>query len=202
MENNKKIEIIVASLFLITLILVTIAIFSFENKTRINYSSNTIAIQTINYPSKITKCEVKKIPYEVYSTTPAYSKTTILSSEKLTYQDSSKSYIKEGMFGEQIQVYEVNLKNTGCSGGYFNVEYSFTTLCGDTRQEYVREYIPYNKDKTFTYKNIQGDREKIASWNYKIISETESCSNTQNQIVPEKTIKETQYKDEVVCFQV
>lgn len=202
MENKKQIELIIAGLFVITLILVSIALFSYENKSKVNYSSNSVVIQTINYPSKITKCEVTRIPYEVYTTNPAYTKTTVVSSEKLSYEDSSKSYTKEGMFHEEIQTYEVKVKNTGCTGGYFKVQYSFVTLCGETRQEFVREYIPYNKEKTFVYKNIQGDREKISSWSYKIISETESCSKTNSEVIPERTIKETRYKDEVVCFKV
>jgi len=204
MENKRQIELIIASLFLITLILVTIAIFSLENQTKIKYSSNSVVIQTINYPSKITKCEVTRIPYEVYTFLP--QEKTVQSTEyqvqRMSYEDSSKSYTKIGMFNEEIQTYEVKVKNTGCSGGYFKVQYSFTTLCGEKREEFLREYIHYNQEKTFVYKNIQGDREKISSWNYQIISETESCSKTNSEVIPKNTVKETRYKDEVVCFKV
>jgi hypothetical protein len=187
---------------LVSLLIVVLLFFSLDNSSpKIKYSSNSVHIQTINYPSKITSCEVIKIPYTIYVTKPAYTKTTQLFSEKLSYEDSSRDYIQESFFSD-VQVYEVTIKNTGCKGGYFKVEYNFKTVCGEEKTEYIREYIPYEKEKTFTYKNLDGERQEISSWNYKVISETESCSSSSLEIVPEKVVKETRYKDEVICKKI
>lgn len=204
MEKNKQIEIILVSLFLVSLGIIILLFVSLDNSsTKITYSSTSTTIQAINYPSKITKCEVTKVPYKVYEVSSSYVDSIALSN-KISYSDSSRNYIKEGIFGEEIQVYEVNLENTGCKGGYFKIIFSFTTLCGDEKEETIREYVPYGKEKSFVYKNLRGDRDKIASWNYKVISETESCSNPSqsSKVLTNKVVKEIKYKDEVVCVRI
>jgi hypothetical protein len=138
MKKTKQIEFIIAGLFLIAIFLFILVFLSLANKSpTINYSSNQVIIQTINYPSKITKCEVIKVPYEVYEKIPNYTKKNVVLSKKLSYEDSSNSHIQETIFGGEIQVYEVNLENTGCKGGYFTVVFYFKTLCGKKKKKLI-----------------------------------------------------------------
>jgi len=204
MEKIKQIELIIASLFLVSIFILILLFLSLDNSTsRINYSSNEVFIQTINYPSKITKCEVIKVPYEFYTKVSESVQTSIFSSKKLSYSDFSNSYVKEGMFDEEIQVYEVKLENTGCKGGYFTVIFHFKTLCGEEKEESIRKYILYNKEVNFVYKNIKGDRDKISSWSYEVVSETETCSNYfEYTSSKERLVKEVRYKDEVLCTKI
>jgi len=180
METNEKrmIEILIWVVFIALLFLVVfIVIGSSQPKSTITNSYNT---------------------YNIYSTTPrtqyVYTKPYIVDRgdyariyyvpSDFRYAESSDRYLRyyecgrlkesKGTFGNDINRYEVDVKNREYVGGYFKVRFYFEDYYGRTRSESITHYIPAKGEKLFLFKDISSDEYKYRAWWYEVKSLTKA----------------------------
>ena len=157
MEKREQL-ILEALLGIILILLLIIIIFLFTSTE--NQSTNTT-------PTTITN----SFNTNNYYNTQKYSHYTKTDYKK-TLDYNHKAYKKktQGILGNDIEHYIINIKNQAHKPGYFQVTYRFTDYYGDTETETITHYIKPKQTKQFTYKNIHQDKYKFHSWDYKITS--------------------------------
>ncbi|MFC1710622.1 hypothetical protein ACFLZJ_00475 [Nanoarchaeota archaeon] len=91
----------------------------------------------------------------------------------LRYDADSDHDIREDMFGNRVDDFQVWVENRDHKSGYFTVKFYFTDYYGDKDTESVTHYIKAGDEKKFLYRDIHGDRDKYRRWEFKVTSETE-----------------------------
>ena len=88
----------------------------------------------------------------------------------MDYDDSSRFRRSEGIIGNDIDNYEVYVRNEEFKGGYFEVTFYFEDHYGETSRSSVTHYIPAREEKKFFYKDISPQRYKYRDWWYEVKS--------------------------------
>ena len=77
-----------------------------------------------------------------------------------------------GIFGNDIDRYEVYVRNRGYTGGYFKVNFYFKDYYGRTRTESTNRYISPRGESRFVFKDISREKYKYLDWSYEVTSQT------------------------------
>lgn len=185
METNERrmIEILIGAVFIVLLLLVVfIVIGSSQAKTTITNSFNTY-----NIYSTAPQTQYASVKPYIYTDT-AYVKPYVVDRgdyAQIYYVPSDFRYAEpydrysryyeqgrlravDGIFGNDIHRYEVNVKNREYVGGYFKVRFYFEDYYGRTRSESITYYVPAREEKLFLFKDISPDRYKYRAWWYEV----------------------------------
>tara|TARA_B100000315_G_C14556855_1_gene578591 strand:+ start:747 stop:1340 length:594 start_codon:yes stop_codon:yes gene_type:complete len=95
----------------------------------------------------------------------------------LDYRERANYKYSEGFFGNEINEYNVQLRNEKNRGGYFTVKFYVYDAYGNERLETSTRYLKPYERKAFTYKNVFDD-DYDYFWGYEVVS--------HNQILREK----------------
>lgn len=187
-KERRIVEILAWVTFIALLFLVVfIVIGSSQAKTTITNSYNTYNI----YPAQQTQ-DVSTRPY-IYTDT-VYAKPYIVDRgdyariyyvpSDFRYADSNDRYLRyyehgrlravDGIFGNDINRYEVYVKNKEYTGGYFTVIFYFEDYYGREGSESITHYIPAKKEKLFLFKNISPSEYKYRAWWYEVKPRTKT----------------------------
>ena len=172
------IEILIGAVFIALLfLLVFIVIGSSQPKTTITNSFNTYNI----YSTAPQTQDVSAKPYVVdrgdYARVyyvPRDFRYTESYDRYLRYYEFGKLKESNGIFGNDIHRYEVDVKNREYVGGYFNVKFYFEDYYGRTKTESITHYIPAKEEKLFLFKDISPDEYKYRAWWYEVKSLTKA----------------------------
>ena len=191
---SRVIEILVwalAIVSLIILILLTIGVSS-TGKSTITNSYNTNTQLAPSYSSYTPSDSAYRYPVTKSSYRDSYSKPYIVDrypypriyyvrddlrytrsyDRYLRYDDWGRRKLVKGIFGNDIDRYEVYVRNRGYTGGYFKVNFYFKDYYGRTSSDSITRYIGPRKESRFVFRDIYGDRYKHYDWSYEVISQT------------------------------
>ena len=156
MEREKVIEIFLG-LILIVLLLIMILLFAKTSET--NNSTITIS-NSYNTNSYNNPLILKNQNYD-------YIKTN--------YENKNLRYISNGeyrrtkvIFGNNINKYNVYVKNKEYAGGYFTVKFYFKDKYGNVKTNSETRYIKPHETRKFSYQKVYDD--KTYYWKYNIVS--------------------------------
>ena len=92
----------------------------------------------------------------------------------LRYDDDGRLRRTKGIFGNNINSYEVYVYNKDYTGGYFTVTYYFEDYYGQKTSYSETKYISARDEKRFLFKDISpGDYDYRYSW-YEVSSKTKA----------------------------
>jgi len=131
--------------------------YNYQRKTYKNYP-------TLNYNYR-TSQTFKRYPTNTYN----YQKNTY---NYLKYTSTGNYERYYGVFGNEINEYNVYVRNRERKGGYFTTKFYLTDYYGKTRSESVTHYLKPNEERRFVYKNVYSDGREYKYGNYKIVSHT------------------------------
>lgn len=187
---SRIIEILVWGLAIVSLIILILLVIGISptGKSTITNSYNTNTnIQRVplyssySYPITRTSYVPYSKPYIVqdrYVDTarlyyvrddPRYAKSN---DGYLRYDDWGRRKVVRGIFGNDIDRYEVYVRNRGYMGGYFKVNFYFEDYYGRIRTESTSRYISPRGDGRFVFKDISREKYKYRDWSYEVISQT------------------------------
>ena len=152
---------------LIILLLIMILLFSNSNETNnstviISNSYNTNSYN--NYAaSSISDYKPIKTSYE---------------NKNLRYNDDGKYYTKKGLFGNNINKYDVYVKNKEYTGGYFTAKFYFKDKYGNVKTNSETHYIKARETKKFSYQKVYDDETHY--WKYDVISHSKIKKTNDN----------------------
>ncbi len=90
----------------------------------------------------------------------------------LRYSDTSRHRTSEGIFGEDVNIYTVYVRNRENVGGYFTVKFYLRDNHRDADIERIMKYIGPHEEKSFTFRDVYRGGHGYADWDYEVISET------------------------------
>jgi len=90
----------------------------------------------------------------------------------LRYDDWGRRNRVKGIFGNDIDRYEVYVGNKGYTGGYFKVNFYFKDYYGRIRTESTSRYISPRGESRFVFKDISREKYNYPYWSYKVTSQT------------------------------
>lgn len=191
METNERrmIEILIGVVFIALLFLVVFIVIGISQpKTTITNSYNTYNI----YSTAPQTQYVSVKPY-IYTDTVSVKPYVIDRGDyaliyyvprDFRYAESYDRYLRyyelgrlkesNGILGNDIHRYEVDVKNREYVGGYFSVRFYFEDYYGRTKTESITHYIPTKEEKLFLFKDISPDKYKYRAWWYEVKSLTKA----------------------------
>jgi hypothetical protein len=86
----------------------------------------------------------------------------------LAYEDYSRLDKGEGIFGNDIDNYEVYVRNEDFAGGYFEVTFYMEDYYGRTVKNSEMHYIPALEEGKFLYKDVNPTRYEYRDWWYDV----------------------------------
>jgi hypothetical protein len=182
-RDRRIVEILIGAVFILLLVLVIfLVVGTSQSKTTITNSYNTYNI----YSTTPQMQYVSARPY-IY-TDRVYTKPYIIDrgdyarvyyvrddfryaepeDRYMRYYEEGRFRTSEGIFGNDIDRYEVYVKNREYSGGYFTVRFYFEDYYGRTRSESITHYIPAREEKLFLFKDISPGEYKYRRWWYEV----------------------------------
>jgi len=88
----------------------------------------------------------------------------------LSYSSHGNQEKKKGIFGNDIQKYEVHVKNRDYKEGRFTVKYYFKDSYGKVKTTQITHQIRAREEKQFLLKDVTPNKYKRVSWRYEVIS--------------------------------
>ena len=88
----------------------------------------------------------------------------------LFYDADSRQEISRGLFGNDINRYEVYVRNRDYTGGYFKVVFRFEDNYGNEDSYAIMHYVPAREEKLFLLKDISPSRYEYSSGWYEVDS--------------------------------
>jgi len=176
-RDRRIIELLIGAAFIVLLILVVSLVVGISpSKTTITNSYNTYNIYSA---PQIRDVSVK--PYivdrgdyaQVYYV-PSDFRYAESHDIYLRYYEEGGLRIVNGILGNDVERYEVYVKNKEYVGGYFKVIFYFEDYYGRTRSESITHYIPAKEEKLFLLKDISPNEYKYRWWNYEVKSLTKA----------------------------
>ena len=172
MDSRERtiIEVILAVIFVAIIILGSIIVIGASNRAgtdvKITDSYNTYNIYANNIPMHysgelIGRDYINGKQY-IYPVTQQY----------LDYDSWSRLRIGTGMFGNNINNYEVYVDNLDEAGGYFKVVYYFEDPYGNVASDSMIHYISPRDENMFVYKDVSPNQYKYQRWWYTVESLT------------------------------
>jgi len=170
-RDRRTVEILAAITFIALLFLIVfIVVGSSQPKSTITNSYNTYNI----YPTPRTQYVSIK-PYivdrgdyaRVYYV-PRDFRYAEPDDRYLRYYEEGRFRAVDGIFGNDINRYEVYVENREYIGGYFTVIFYFEDYYGRTRSESITHYIHAKEEKLFLFKDISPDEYKYRRWWYEV----------------------------------
>jgi len=186
-------EIIIAVVFVVFLVLGSIVVInaaggsSTETETTIENSFNTY---NYNIPAQAQYTTLTAKPYfiddgshiRVYRNYPDYDGSYYLDDAKyvdnrkdfsddkryLRYSSDSELRVVDGLFGNDINRYEVRVFNRDYVGGNFKVVFFFEDYYGLVSSETMTYYVPAREEKLFLIKDISPERYDYKRWWYHV----------------------------------
>ena len=99
------------------------------------------------------------------------TETTITNSfNTYNYNVPAQTRIAEGLFGNDINNYEVYVQNREYAGGYFRVVFNFEDHYGNVDSNTETHYVGPREESRFVFKDISPDRYDYRRWWYEIKS--------------------------------
>ena len=193
-SKRRVVETLIGAVFIILLVLMVSLATGYsgsETETTITNSFNTYNTapvqtsyahtkpyiidtrDTINYPYSYKSDYYKRVYARVYHA-PSDKRGTKSYEKPMAYNHDAQLRTITGALGNDIDKYEVYVKNKEYVGGYFKVIFYFEDYYGQISSYPMIEYIPAREEKLFLFKDISPDRYKYADSWYKIepLSET------------------------------
>ncbi len=181
-------EIILAVVFIVFLIMISIVVINAaegsETETTITNSFNTYNYNT--YPAR-TQTQYTTLSAKPYIVDNDYERNYYLIDDTdyfndgrhydsdnryLSYDSSSRLRVSEGLFGNDINNYEVYVRNKDYTGGYFTVNFYFEDYYGNVDFEVMKHYIDPREENRFVFKDISPNRYDYRRWWYDVESLT------------------------------
>ena len=163
MEREKIFETFLGGI-LIVLLLIMILLFTNSNETNNSTLIISDSYNTNSYNNYDTNSisDYKKINSDYKPIYKKYEK------KKLQYRDKGKYYQVKGLFGNDINKYDVYVKNREYTGGYFTVEFYFKDKYGNAKKQKETRYIKSHENKKFSYQKVYDDETHY--WKHNVIS--------------------------------
>jgi|SRR3990172_1126519 len=185
MESRERfvIEIVLAGIFIAFLVSLSIIIVNAsqgsETETTITNSFNTY---NYNVPAQTRYTTLMAKPYivgdgnyvRIYDAGRiVYTRDDFKYADDerhLLYDSWSQLRIAEGLFGNDINNYEVYVQNREYAGGYFRVVFNFEDHYGNVDSNTETHYVGPREESRFVFKDISPDRYDYRRWWYEIKS--------------------------------
>lgn len=186
-NKRRLVEILIGVVFVILLVLIVFLVISYSgNGSKIVNSFNTYTIYNnvpaqTDYSSKpyiIDMRDYYRRDYAQVYYIPNDLRYAEPYKKPLAYYDDAQLKTVTGALGNDIDRYEVYVKNREYVGGYFKVVFYFEDYYGKTSSQSITEYIPAREEKLFLLKDISPDRYKYRNWWY----EVESLSKVPSRV--------------------
>jgi len=167
METKERfvIEILLGLILIVFLIILVFLVIGISKNGKTQSPASVINSYNTNYYNSYQQ------PREYTTAYPFVQYMT--SSDKnryMRYDDASRLRKSEGLFENDIDNYEVYVRNEEFKGGYFEVTFYFEDYYGETSRSSVTHYIPAGEEKKFFYKDISPQRYKYQDWWYDVKS--------------------------------
>jgi len=181
-KDRRIIELLIGAAFIVLLILVVFLVVGISpSKTTITNSYNTYNIYSAPQTRDVSVKPYSVKPYivdrgdyaQVYYV-PSDFRYAESHDIYLRYYEEGGLRIVNGILGNDVERYEVYVKNKEYVGGYFKVIFYFEDYYGRTRSESITHYIPAKEEKLFLLKDISPNEYKYRWWNYEVKSLTKA----------------------------
>lgn len=189
-SKRRLIEILIGVIFIALLILIVFLVIGFSagNRTETtitnsyntyNIYNNELAQPTYSKPYIVNINDKKDYLDNRYYYKQDYAQVYYIprdlryaepGKKPMDYYDDAQLKTITGVFGNDIDRYEVYVQNREYAGGYFKVVFYFEDYYGKTTSNSMTEYIPAREEKLFLFKDISPDRYKYRNWWYKVES--------------------------------
>jgi len=183
MERERILEIVLAAVFILLLVFGSITVIrasggsSQETETTITNSFNTYTYNYNTYPENGGQYRYTLTARQDYA--DYYSNYYHV--KNLRYQRSDdKRYLRygydadfrvaEGLFGNDINRYEVFVRNKEYVGGNFKVVFYFGDYYGNVDSQAMTNYVPAREEKLFLLKDVSPSRYDYKRWWYTVDS--------------------------------
>ena len=156
-EERRPIEILIGIIFVVFLFLVIFFVMNLDAKeTTITNSYNTYNIYSTAQPRYVSTKPyiIDREDYTRIYYLQEDSRDVESDEGYLRYYEEARLKAAEGILGNDIDRYEVYVKNREYVGGYFTVIFYFEDYYGKTRSESITHYIPAKEEKLFLFKDI------------------------------------------------
>ncbi len=107
----------------------------------------------------------------------------------LRYQDFGQHRTVKGIFGNNIDKYEVYVRNRDYIGGYFTVRFNFEDYYGRTSSYSITHYIKPQEEKRFLFKDVSTYDYKYGGWRYEVIPRTKAPTSVYYNSYSPRTIE-------------
>lgn len=192
-NQRRLVEALIGVVFIALLVLIIFLVVgtSGASKTTITNSYNTYTIQpqpTYTKPYTLSTYSksylVDRKPYivdkgdyaRVYYLDRDYRdlRYTDYDDGYLRYSDWADHDVVEGILGNDINKYEVTVRNREYAGGYFTVRFYFEDYYGKVHTKSITHYISARDEKRFIFKDISPDPYEYYDWWYEVIPKTKA----------------------------
>lgn len=170
MENRERfvIEVLLGLILIVFLIILIFLVVGISKKPTQSSAQVPIAI-TNSYNTNYYNTNPQA---RTYSTTrPIVQYTNSKTEDKnrfMYFEDDGRLRKSEGLFGNDINTYEVYVRNEEYKGGYFEVTFYFEDHYGKTSRNSIINYVPPRESKRFFYKDVSPQRYKYRDWWYDV----------------------------------
>lgn len=173
MERDKVIEVLLGLISIVLLLLLVFFVISISDNSEPNITNsynvnsyNTYPEQRINtLRNNYDSNPYYFIDYEYYD---------IESGKRyLKYSDYSRIKKYDAFIGDDVNDYEVYIRNREYVGGYFKVVYHFEDYYGRDKSYTMTHYIPAREQKKFFFRDVTPNKYEHEVWWYTIDSLSE-----------------------------
>lgn len=179
-SERRRIEILVGAIFIVVLLIVVslvLILASPSQKTEITNSYNTYNLETRSSPSHVdsVKPYILDRGYDVYYVRGDRRYVNDYYDKRyLNYDSYSNFEVSEGLFGNDIDKYNVYVFNREYAGGYFKTTFYFEDYYGNVETEVITHYIGPREEQRFIIKDVSPSRYEYRSWWYEVKSMTQA----------------------------
>ena len=185
MEDHKKVECVLGALLVFILIFVSIFVINTAGASEPAPQTNSIVItnsyNTITYEDSYGRDRnyqdndyryIRTRDQDYRRRTDRYHQTYEKGDGRdFRFSSHGEHRFAEGMFGQEVSQYRVYVENKESYGEYFTVKFYFYDEDRDlTRVTSSTKYIRAHEEKTFKHQNVNENRYRYDSWEYKVIA--------------------------------
>ena len=173
MEDHKKVEYVLGALLILLILILSIFVINTTSPNKAAPQTNSVIISnsynTITYGDNDDR-SYRDDDYR-YIRRNRDGKDYRYDDDDVRFSSRGEHKFVEGIFGQMVSKYYVYVNNKEGHGEYFTVKFYFYDEDRDlTRVTSSTGYIKAHDEKTFKHQNVNEDRYRYDSWEYKVIT--------------------------------
>src|SRR3989344_213016 len=164
------IEVLLGLILVVFLVLLVFLVIGISNYKTIQTQTPT-AITNLYNTNYNTYQQPKTYPTTQQGQVVQYTNSKTYDKNRyMHYNDNARLRKAEGIFGNEINNYEVYVRNEEFKGGYFEVTFYFEDYYGEISRSSETHYIPAREEKKIFYRDVSQQRYKYGDWWYEVKS--------------------------------